>query len=144
MISLIINTEPKPLKRARTAVRNNFVSTYYNKSDKEEMEELRYKIIKAVKELPKYQQDLINENKGKPISLHLAFYMSLPKSYSNKKKQALVNKGHTNLPDLDNLIKNVLDRGDGILWNNDKTIYSIRAEKIWSIEPAIVISISYE
>lgn len=144
MITLIIETEPKPLKRARTAVRNNFVSTYYNKSDKEEMEELRYKIIQAVKKLPKHQQELITENKEKPISLNLMFSLSLPKSYSNKKKQGLVNKGHTNLPDLDNLIKNVLDRGDGILWKNDKTIYSIRAEKIWSIEPAIVININYE
>ena len=94
--------------------------------------------------MPKHQQELITENKEKPISLVLSFYMPLPKSYSNKKKQSLVNKGHTNLPDLDNLIKNVLDRGDGILWKNDKTIYEINAKKIWSIEPAIVININYE
>lgn len=144
MITLIIETEPKPLKRARTAVRKNFVTTYYNKSDKEEMEELRYKIIQAVNKLPKHQKELINENKEKTISLNLMFVLSFPKSYSNKKKQSLVNKGHTNLPDLDNLIKNVLDRGDGILWKNDKTVYEINAKKVWSNEPAIVININYE
>jgi len=38
----------------------------------------------------------------------------------------------------------ILDRAEGILFDNDKRIYSIRAEKVYSDEPRIELQLTYE
>lgn len=145
-VNLKLKTQPKPLKRARTTVRGGYVRTYYNNDDKLEMEELRIAILSALNNLDKEIYDLVikNAKKDVPISLSLVFGFSFPKSYTVKKKNELLGQPHTLLPDLDNLIKNVLDRGDELLWKNDKTIYSIDSKKIWSDEAYIDIVIKYD
>ena len=57
----------------------------------------------------------------------MAFYLPFPKSYSNKQRIALAGKPHTLRPDIDNLVKSVLDA----LFENDSHIYSIVAVKWW-------------
>ena len=53
----------------------------------------------------------------------------MPKSWSKKKKLLKLGTPHTSKPDLDNLIKNILDRGNNILWEDDKNISYITASK---------------
>lgn len=60
-------------------------------------------------------------------TVDLVFVMPMPQSWSKKKKEAMMNKPHQQRPDLDNLIKAVLDA----LCKEDKHIHKIQAMKIW-------------
>ena len=144
MITLELLIPPKPLKRARHASRGKFISTYYTAKDKQEMTTLENAILNA---LTQSDKDYIAErlkSENLEIVLILEFGFEMPQSYSKKKREALMGKGHTLKPDADNLIKNVLDRGNGILWGDDKYITYIQAHKKWSKYNYIKIYINYE
>jgi len=64
-----------------------------------------------------------------PIDVSLTFYMPIPKSYPKKKLKEL--NVHTKRPDLDNLIKYILDVAQGVLFKDDSKICSIYAEKVY-------------
>ncbi|MEA2036328.1 MAG: RusA family crossover junction endodeoxyribonuclease, partial [Nanoarchaeota archaeon] len=68
-------------------------------------------------------------------SFSILFGIPFPKSYSKKKRKELFLKPHNQKPDLDNMIKAVAD----ILMKEDKEIYKIKAKKIWSNKPIIII-----
>lgn len=141
-----LNIPPKPLKRAKTTFRGNYIRTYYDKQATEEMEDLRIAILTALKNKDDkiYGEITKHAKTSERIRITLMFVFKLPKSYSNKKKKELMSMPHTLLPDLDNLIKNVLDRADGILFNNDKFIYQITACKVWGEEDLIDLQIQYD
>ena len=143
MITLELLIPPKPLKRARHASRGKFISTYYTAKDKQEMMTLENAILNA---LTQSDKDYIAErlkSENLEIALLLEFGFEMPQSYSKKKREALMGKGHTNAVDLDNLIKNVQDRGNGILWSDDKYITEITARKMWSSYNYIRLQITY-
>jgi Holliday junction resolvase RusA-like endonuclease len=143
MITLELLIPPKPLKRARHASRGKFISTYYTAKDKQEMMTLENAISNA---LTQSDKDYIAErlkSENLEIALLLEFGFEMPQSYSKKKREALMGKGHTNAVDLDNLIKNVQDRGNGILWSDDKYITEITARKMWSSYNYIRLQITY-
>ena len=118
---------PKPQKRHRTSSRNGFTRSYDPSSkDKSYFEKLLL-------------QGNIKKLKG-AISLTLTFYMPRPKHHyrTGKFKNKLKDTSpilHTNKPDIDNLIKFVLDCGNGILWKDDSTICQIEAHKIYCKYP---------
>lgn len=143
---LVLYTPPKPLKRARHTVRGSYATSYYTAKDKAEMDTLRYAIINAltVEDKLLIAECMENAQNGLKIALKLMFTFSMPKSYSKKKKERLRGNAHTNKVDIDNLIKNVLDRGSGILWVDDKFIYKIEAVKVWGDIDKIEIEIDYE
>jgi len=146
MIEIKLLIPPKPLKRARHAARGGFVSTYYKAEDKKEMQTLENAILNALTQTDKdfIKSMLETAHKGLEIHLNLEFGFEMPQSYSKKKKSALIGKGHALKPDIDNLTKNVLDRGNGILWSDDKYITYIMAMKKWSDYNYIKIGIHYE
>ncbi len=146
MIKLILNVEPKALQRARTTVRKNFVRTYYSKEATSQMDMLKYAIINALSEQDKVSIGEWHKNSHTPlrIALKVVFYMKTPTSYSQVRKERLENTAHTKRPDIDNLIKNVLDRGNGILWQDDNFIYKVEAEKLYSVRPRIELFIDYK
>lgn len=57
-----------------------------------------------------------------PIQIDVEFVMPKPKRPKNKSY-------HVTRPDLDNLLKLVLDALNGILWNDDAQIFGITAKK---------------
>ena len=63
------------------------------------------------------------------------FYLSMPKSWSKKKRELMRGKPHQETPDLDNLLKAVNDA----LLEQDKIIYRIDAEKLWGESGKIII-----
>jgi len=50
---------------------------------------------------------------------------------------------NTTKPDLDNLVKSILDAMNGIVWVDDAQVFSLSARKIYSEEPSIRMSVSW-
>lgn len=68
-------------------------------------------------------------------TLNVVFYLPMPKSWSEKKKRNLQFTPHKSKPDLDNLIKALMDS----LKKQDSDVYQITAEKRYDYEGSIVI-----
>lgn len=69
-----------------------------------------------------------------PVEVKVTFYMPRPKA----KQPSMV---HIKRPDLDNILKLVLDALNGIVWADDNVIWHIDAQKIYSNEPRIELDI---
>ena len=67
--------------------------------------------------------------------LQVEFHLPMAKSWSKKKKLKMFGEPHRQRPDLDNLIKALLDS----IYAEDCNIYSIKAKKIWADTGKIVI-----
>lgn len=65
----------------------------------------------------------------------IIFLMPMPKSWSKKKKAEMEHEPHQQKPDLDNLVKAVLDS----VYEDDAHIWQLTATKIWAYEGAIDI-----
>ena len=140
-VYLKLKCDPKPLSRARTF--NGRM--YYPQAKQDEMNELAWCMHEAIQH-NEINPGLLLEWGKRSISMEvkIEFGIPMPSSYSNKKKTTLKGSGHTIKPDLDNLIKNVLDRGNGILWSDDKYIHTIQATKLWADKGYIKIEIDYD
>lgn len=70
-----------------------------------------------------------------PEKVRLVFHIEMPKSWSNKKREAMFLKPHKQRPDIDNLTKAVLDA----LCEDDSFVWDIHATKVWNYEPCLEI-----
>lgn len=70
-----------------------------------------------------------------PVPCKITFNMPMPSSWSQKKKAQMDGQPHLQKPDIDNLVKAVLDA----VLEEDSHVWSISAEKRWSYMPSIVI-----
>lgn len=66
------------------------------------------------------------------VSLH--FFIKPPKNKKSNREYP------TTRPDIDNLIKSILDALNGILWDDDSRICKITAEKKYSLSPVIHVT----
>lgn len=62
-----------------------------------------------------------------PACVTLEFYLPVPKSWAWKKREALRGQPCLSKPDIDNLVKSVLDA----LWDDDAAVYALSAIKRW-------------
>jgi Holliday junction resolvase RusA-like endonuclease len=69
-----------------------------------------------------------------PISVSLDFLMPIPASWPKKRRAAALQGGvpHVGLPDLDNLVKSVVDGMNGIVFEDDSAITRVIASKTYS------------
>ena len=68
------------------------------------------------------------EESGLAYSFSIKFVFEFPKSYSKKKCESLVSKPYLQKPDIDNLVKAILDP----LFEADQKVWALdRIEKIW-------------
>lgn len=72
---------------------------------------------------------------NQPLHLDISFFLPLPINLSKKNKTTLSDTPHAKKPDIDNLVKFVLDIGNGIIWHDDSIIASLSATKHYSIDP---------
>lgn len=76
------------------------------------------------------------------IRIKMKFKFEVPKSYSKKKRnQALEGKIRPTKADIDNYIKSVLDGLNGRAFKDDRYVYAVLAEKEYSEEAGIEVSI---
>lgn len=69
------------------------------------------------------------------VELEVTAYFPVRKSWSKATKQYLAGRLHTKRPDLDNVVKLVLDALNGGPFPDDGCVALIRAEKFWTAGP---------
>lgn len=125
MKTYILHGKPIPQKRARITRFGNYDPQKAIKND------ARYLILDQRGPRPKIE--------GEPINVILTFFMPIPKS--TPKRINLKGAPHHKRPDIDNLIKFILDVIQGVLITDDAIVSSIEAHKIYSDNPRTEITI---
>lgn len=79
-----------------------------------------------------------------PVSITIAFYYPIPKKWSKQKKDDANDQGIVPVvkPDIDNCVKGVFDALNGIAWKDDNQVVDVRAFKLYSHTPMIVVTIN--
>lgn len=119
----VINIEPQPWKRPGVNKRR-----FYDTQTQEKLI-LGISLNQQHEGLPFYKS---------PIYMDITFYMPLPKDKRGRPKLFY----HSIRPDVDNLCKLILDAATGILWDDDKIISKLCAQKIYDKDPRIEFTIS--
>ncbi len=133
LIFIEIPGVPVSKKRPRFFRRGNYVGTY-NPQESEESKTM-WHISQAME--GRKPLDV-------PLELMMTFFMPIPNSLPKCKRNVIEsNPIHGKKPDIDNLIKHVLDAANGILFVDDRQIHSIRARKKYSNEPKTRIVVSW-
>lgn len=83
-----------------------------------------------------YGLDITNQHADErlflgPLQIEIAFYFPFPKNMSQRKKDEMRYNFRPIKPDIDNLIKWVLDVCNGILYEDDAIITSLSAYKMY-------------
>ncbi len=69
--------------------------------------------------------------------------MPVPKSASKKDAKALLDGSiHTKKPDVDNITKAILDAMNEVVYTDDNIVHRISAEKIYSENPGLTITVT--
>lgn len=70
-----------------------------------------------------------------PCSVRISAFYPIPASYTKKKRMQIAEHGcsvvRPGKPDLDNVIKSVLDGMNGIVFSDDVQVVRLSAEKFW-------------
>lgn len=133
-MKLTIDIVPLPQSRPRF---NSRTRTAYEKAD---IKSYKRKIGYEAKKVIKHPFE-----KGIALKLDVIFYMKIPKTLSNVKKHRFKLESDSWLvskkPDLDNLLKAVLDALNGIAYPDDNQVSEISMKKVYSFKPRIEIEI---
>lgn len=74
-----------------------------------------------------FQDDCRLHNVGVSETPIVIFKIPMPKSWSKKKRLAMLGKPHQQTPDIDNLLKALLDA----VFKDDSHVYKVKAAKYW-------------
>ena len=79
-----------------------------------------------------------------PIKITFQAIMSIPQSWSAKKREAAISGllPPTKRPDLDNLVKLATDGMNGIVWGDDSQITKMVAEKVYGYHPKTIVTVT--
>jgi crossover junction endodeoxyribonuclease RusA len=81
---------------------------------------------------------------GQPFHVDVAFSFRRPKTHLTSK--GLLRSGapryHTQAPDVDKLLRAVLDALTGVVWHDDKQVAYVRGHKEWSERDEATITIT--
>ena len=86
--------------------------------------------------IKKYKRPEVSEN---PFKTKILAEFKPPKSLSKKKQMQLIGKPYLKKPDMDNIIKAILDSLNGLAYKDDNQIVSINAEKKYGLADRIII-----
>ena len=134
MIEMVINGNPIPQKRHRYRRTSNRIISYDpNSGDNQAF---------AMQLASKMTSKPFDE----PLCVEMIFYMKRPKNhfrtgkYSHKLKKG-IEEDHSKKPDVDNLVKFVMDSGNKIVWKDDCCISQLRTMKLYSLNPRTEIRV---
>lgn len=131
MISFTVEIVPVAKGRPRFARIGKFVRTYTPGKT------LAYESVIALEA----KKNRTSQPLSGPLDVSITFYMPIPASRMRQLSRG-GDRSHSVKPDLDNLLKAALDPCNGILWEDDAQIYSIKATKVYSLNPRIYYEIT--
>ena len=138
MYKIRIAGVPVPLKRSRARLCSNKIIMYDDQT--REKKDFRKKLLVEMLNdgLQPYLED---DYKKCYYRLFIGFVLPYPKE---KKETERIKKNNDicyKKPDLDNLIKFVLDCGNELIWKDDSEIHSIVSNKTYGDEPYTYIEV---
>ena len=69
-----------------------------------------------------------------PVRVEITSVFPIPKSWTKARKAEADGQPHAQRPDLDNLVKCVLDGLNGVAFADDAQVHSVTSRKIWSAD----------
>ena len=120
---LYIKARPYPAPRPRVTRRGTYNKKEY--SDFKDVVRLAY--------VAKHEGYPTTE----PIAMKIDFFYQIPKSWSKKKKAAV--GWHTSKPDVDNIVKSILDALNGVAFKDDSQVCFVQARKQYASQNGIRI-----
>lgn len=87
------------------------------------------------------QEQLPKTQLSAPLKLTIYFYFKPPKSWSKNQKLIAIGQYKRTKPDIDNLIKTVLDAGNKHVWKDDNQIVEIHSFKQYAEHPKIIMNV---
>ena len=79
-----------------------------------------------------------------PLEVRVSFCFHYPRSWSKAKRDAVEDGAqpwHLGRPDLDNLLKLILDAANRVLWRDDAQVVKIAATKIYAAEAETIVGV---
>lgn len=126
----VLEIRERAVGKGRPRVNTRTHTTYTPEKTKAFEEKLKMYFIK------KYKRPEVSEN---PFKIKILIEFKPPKSTSKKMLQKLCDTPYTKKPDLDNIIKAILDSLNGLAYKDDNQIVSINAEKKYGLADRIII-----
>ena len=82
-----------------------------------------------------------HERQSGPVRLDIVFGMPIPQSWSKKQQDAAASLLilPAKKPDIDNLIKAVMDALNGVAYDDDNQVIELSAKKVYAPEPYVAI-----
>lgn len=137
MIKFTYHGEAVGKGRPRVSRRGNYVHTYTPEKTRNFEEAIRFEFMASnCDPMPVY-------DKEKTLMANILIGVSIPKSYP-KYKQALCRCrmiAPAKKPDLDNVLKSIMDALNGYAFDDDSQIVKVIAEKIYADEPFVEVTI---
>jgi Holliday junction resolvase RusA-like endonuclease len=136
MSFVVFTVEGPPQGKGRPRFRRagNFVTTYTDQKTKDYELRIKHQAMAAMGSAKPSKM---------PIDLSIQICCSIPCSWSKKKQmQALGGEIFpTNKPDIDNILKAVSDAMNGVVYDDDRQIISVRVVKYYGQIPHLSIKV---
>lgn len=111
---------PVAQPRHRVSARGGFARTYLPK--KHPVHDYKRRIAEATKHWPVFVG---------PLNVVIALEFAMPQSWSRKKQEAMREAWHTQKPDIDNVVKAILDALKD-RWKDDTQVVRLTVDKRWT------------
>ncbi len=130
---MILPVIPSGQQRPRFTSRGKFGHAYKSKTQKQHEKELDFYI----------RQHRPDEPLTGPLEVKIDAYLPVPQSWPKWKKAAALSGEirPEKKPDIDNIIKGLLDCSNEILFEDDRQVVSIMARKFYSMDPRVEMGI---
>ena len=141
--SFIVPGEVRGQGRPRTTIRGGYASIYDSPEDKANKHNIQLYASEAMRAAV---DDSLIDSPLKGISIAIDCYVRVPESMSKKKKE-MAYRGEIlplRKPDLDNVMKAVLDACNGVVWRDDKEVTKAQICRYYSDMPRLVVRVSWE
>lgn len=131
----VVEGQPKGKGRPRFTTSGGYPRTYTPNETRQYEELIRECFFEQVKE---------PVDRDKIDTIQILAYYQVPASESKKRKQLMIDGKipPTVKPDLDNVIKVVLDALNGLAYNDDKQLLNIYASKFYGAKPMLAVQFS--
>lgn len=126
----VLEIRERAVGKGRPRFNTKTYTTYTPEKTKAFEEKLKMYFIK------KYRRPEVSEN---PFKIKILAEFKPPKGTSKKMLQKLCDKPYTKKPDLDNIIKAILDSLNGLAYKDDNQITQIISEKKYGLTDRIII-----